>query len=352
MKNYINNAVIIREPLDLDHPDVFLDAQIPYPILQPKDLIVKVEAISINPADTRARLRKTKDGQNTVLGWDVAGKIVEIGSEVIEDFKIGDEVYYAGDINRSGGNCTYHAIDSRMVAHRPKSIDQGSAAALPLVSLTAWEVLFDRFSFPYCSKGACELLESSNKVKSSILIIGGAGGVGSMAIQLAKLVPGIKIIATASRPETRDWCVSLGADYVIDHNKNIEEQLINIGYPEVAYVLICNSPDKYFSILPQIVSPFGRVCNIVPFSEKQDFNLLMRKSISFYWELMFTYSSFDQDNMINQSKTLNKISKLIDENHIISPVNVKLKEINAKNIKVAHHLIESRSSIGKVVIEA
>lgn len=350
MKQTINKAVTICESLPLDHPDLFFNEDIPYPLLQPKDLIVKVKAISINPADSRARLRKIKDGRKTVLGWDVVGDVVDVGPEASGDFKVGDVVYYAGDINRSGGNCTYHAIDSRLVAYAPKTIDPGNAAALPLVSLTAWEALFDRFGLPFfTSNNSLDSPQNSEKT-STILILGAAGGVGSMAIQLAKLVPSLKIIATASRPESKAWCKKLSADYVIDHNKHIVEQLIEIGHSEVDYVLICNSPDNYFKILPQIVRPFGKVCNIVPFSEPQNFNALMHKSISFHWEFMFTYSSFDQNSMISQSKTLAKISELIDTKLLVSPENLRLKGITAETIKVAHQIIEKKSSIGKIVI--
>lgn len=353
MSKQVNSAVAIYAPLALEHPDSFLDVQIPYPQVLPYDVIVNVAAISVNPADTRARLRKINDNQATVLGWDVVGKIVETGSSVSENFQIGDLVYYAGDINRSGGNCSYHAIDSRLIAHSPESIDIEDAAALPLVSLTAWEALFEQLHLPICSADTKELLDyhrKSNTARLSLLIIGGAGGVGSMAIQLAKLVPELTIIATASREESKAWCLKLGADYTIDHTQNLTEQLAEINYPEVDYVLICNSPDSYFETLAKIVRPFGKICSIVPFTHKQDFNLLMKKSLSFHWELMFTRSSFNTHDMARQSEILNKISQLIDQRKIISPRLQSFSPINAENIRHVHQLIESKRTIGKITI--
>jgi len=350
MNSKINYAVAICEPLELEHPDSFMDVQIPYPKALPHDVIVKVQAISINPADTRARRRKTKDNQTTVLGWDVAGTIIEIGSKVSGKFKIGDTVYYAGDINRSGGNCAYHAIDSRLIAHVPQSISIEDAAALPLVSLTAWEALFERLSVQINTNHIDLLLEDDENQPRSLLVIGGAGGVGSMAIQLAKLVPQLTVIATASRQETNDWCSKLGADHIIDHTQDITTQLAQLGYSEVDYVLICNSPDSYFDQLSNMTRPFGKICSIVPFSHPQDFNLLMKKSLSFHWELMFTRSSLQTPDMAKQSEILDHIAKLIDQNIIISQRLTSLYPINAKSIKQAHLLIESNKTIGKIVV--
>lgn len=349
MNSKINYAVAICEPLELEHPDSFLDVQIPYPQTLPHDVIVKVQAISINPADTRARRRKTKDGQTTILGWDVVGTITEMGTHVSEKFNIGDTVYYAGDISRSGGNCTYHAIDSRLIAHAPTTISIEDAAALPLVSLTAWEALAERLSLQI-STISKNSPQDTHSQPASLLIIGGAGGVGSMAIQLAKLAPQLTVIATASRQQTSDWCRKLGADHIVDHTQDIPTQLAQIGYAEVDYVLICNSPDSYFNILPSITKPFGKICSIVPFSHPHDFNLLMKKSLSFHWELMFTRSSFQTPDMTKQSEILSHIAKMIDQNIIISPRLTSLHPINAKTIKQAHLLIESNKTIGKIVV--
>ncbi|MCU4504048.1 zinc-binding alcohol dehydrogenase family protein [Acinetobacter sp. WU_MDCI_Abxe161] len=349
MNSKINYAVAICEPLELEHPDSFLDVQIPYPQTLPHDVIVKVQAISINPADTRARRRKTKDGQTTILGWDVVGTITEMGTHVSEKFNIGDTVYYAGDISRSGGNCTYHAIDSRLITHTPTTISIEDAAALPLVSLTAWEALAERLSLQI-STISKNSPQDTHSQPASLLIIGGAGGVGSMAIQLAKLAPQLTVIATASRQQTSDWCRKLGADHIVDHTQDIPTQLAQIGYAEVDYILICNSPDSYFNILPSITKPFGKICSIVPFSHLHDFNLLMKKSLSFHWELMFTRSSFQTPDMTKQSEILSHIAKMIDQNIIISPRLTSLHPINAKTIKQAHLLIESNKTIGKIVV--
>lgn len=350
MNSKLNHAVAICDPLELEHPDSFLDVQVPYPTALPQDVIVKVEAVSINPADMRARLRKKKDHQMTVLGWDVAGTIVEIGAEASDQFQVGDAVYYAGDINRSGGNCVYHAIDSRLVAFQPKSIHIEDAAALPLVSLTAWEALFERLALASDTVNAKQTAQHDVKPAASLLILGGAGGVGSMAIQLAKLVPDLTVIATASRPKTTEWCLKLGADHVIDHQQVLAPQLAKIGYPEVDYILICNSPDTYFDLLPNITRPFGKICCIVPFTQTHDFNILMKKSLSFHWELMFTRSSFSTQDMVKQSEILNSIAKLIDQKQIVSPRMTSLSPMNASTVREAHQLIASNKTIGKIVI--
>jgi zinc-binding alcohol dehydrogenase family protein len=346
MNSKLNHAVVICIPLELAHPDSFLDVQVPYPKALPHDVIVRVEAVSINPADMRARLRKQKDNRINVLGWDVAGTIVEKGNEVSDHFQVGDAVYYAGDINRSGGNCSYHAIDSRLVAFQPKTISAEDAAALPLVSLTAWEALFEKLALAINTNLAIQ----DDEPTPSLLILGGGGGVGSMAIQLAKLVPHLTVIATTSRKETTEWCLKLGADHVVDHSQALAPQLSKIGYPEVDYILICNAPDTYFDILPSITRPFGKICSIVPFLQSHDFNLLMRKSLSFHWEFMFTRSSFSTHDMVKQSEILNRISELIDHKKIISPRVTSLRPMNASNMRKAHQLIASNKTIGKIVI--
>ena len=235
-------AVGVYRPLPLAAPDALVDIEIPRPVPQPRDLLVQVEAISVNPADYRSRIRKIDDGKLAILGWDVAGTVVQTGSDVSSTFSVGDKVFYAGDNSRQGGNSQFHVVDHRIVGHRPIGISATSAAALPLVTLTAWEALFDRLGLS---------MERPNRFRS-LLIIGGAGGVGSMALQLARQVPNITLIATASRVESSEWCSSMGADFVVDHHQPLASELQAIGFLSVDAVLLLNSPDMHFDSLSEI----------------------------------------------------------------------------------------------------
>ena len=230
-------AIGIYKPLPVTDPEVLVNLDLPQSSPSPHDLLVKIEAVSVNPADYLVRKRKDDDGRLSILGWDAAGTVISSGSSVPSDlFKPGDTVYYAGDLKRPGANSEYHLVDARIVGHRPKTLTATEAAALPLTTLTAWEALFERIGFKTDQPGRLK----------NLLIIGGAGGVGSMAIQLAKLVPDLFVIATASRPTSRSWCYGMGADEVIDHTNDLQEQLKRINITHIDAILLLNAPDTYF----------------------------------------------------------------------------------------------------------
>ncbi|MFM0741928.1 zinc-binding alcohol dehydrogenase family protein [Paraburkholderia xenovorans] len=334
-------AIGLYKALPADHPESLVDLDIPYPRPGVGDLLVRVEAISVNPADCRARRRKVDDGQHAILGWDVAGTVVEIGPGVAGNFSVGDAVYYAGDLNRAGGNCQFHAVDARLVGRRPQTLPVEDAAAIPLVALTAWEALFERMGFKRSGKNRLH----------SLLIVGAAGGVGSMAIQLAKLVPDLVVIATASRAESRAWCLKLGADAVIDHATDLQHGLADIGSPKVDAVLLLGEPDVHFPNLAQLIEPHGHLCSVVPFERPIDLNLLMRKSVTFTWEFMFTRSMFNTDDVSVQADILNEMSMLIDKGLIAPIATQTLAPINAPNLRLSHQLLDTRRTIGKITLK-
>ncbi|MBG7461066.1 zinc-binding alcohol dehydrogenase family protein [Pseudomonas aeruginosa] len=333
-------AVGLYRALPIDEPGALVDLIIPAPEPNPLDLLVRVEAVSVNPADCRVRLRKKNDGHYAILGWDVAGTVLDKGTGVGSQFEVGDKVYYAGTIERPGANSELHVVDHRIVAHRPRNLSSNASAAVPLVALTAWEALFDRMGFSMDCVGAAR----------SLLIIGAAGGVGSMAVQFGRLIPGLCVIATASKPESQQWCSSLGAHHVIDHTTDLQEQLSALGRSSVNAVLLLSNPDMYFARLHELISPQGVICSIVPFTRPHDFNPLMRKSVTFHWEYMFTRSSFQTEDLSKQSRILYQVADLIEEGRIITPLFRELQPIQAETLIEAHRLLECGHSIGKIAV--
>lgn len=295
------------------------------------DVLVEIKAISVNPIDTKVK-HNINEEESRVLGWDASGIILNKG-EKVKDFNIGDEVYYAGALNRDGTNASHHVVDSRLIALKPKSLEFKESAALPLTSLTAYEGLFDRMNIS---------LDPENNKGKSILIINGAGGVGSIATQLAKYV-GLNVIATASRQETENWSYKMGADKVVNH---YEDYIIDL----VDYIYCLHTPDVHMKKMSELIKPFGKICAIVDSKEPLNMNLLKPKSVSFSWEFMFTHSNFEV-NIEHQADILEHIAKLIDENKIKSTINKVLSPINEESLSEAHKIIESNSSIGKIVIE-
>ena len=340
MQHQLMKAVGVYKALPIEHPDALVDLEVPVPSVDAFDLLVRVEAISVNPADCRVRERKIDDNQFAILGWDVAGAVVAMGSNVSAEFKLGDTVYYAGDLTRPGANSEFHVVDSRIVGHRPSKLSASQAAAIPLTALTAWEALFTRIGFSRTEP---------NRLKT-LLIVGGAGGTGSMAIQLAKLIPDLRVIATASRPESQAWCRNLGANDVIDHFGDMQEQLLKLGLSQVDAILLLNNPDQHFPALAEILSPQGTLCSIVPFKTGPDINSLMRKSATFVWEFMFTRSMFGTPDLGAQREILNAVAKLIDAGQHLSAATRDLGAISAKNLRIAHGLIESKRTIGKLTL--
>ena len=333
-------AVGYKKPLPIEDPESLLDLEIPTPEAKGHDLLVEVKAISVNPVDVKIRASTQPDESGyKILGWDAAGVVKEIGAEV-SLFKPGDLVYYAGSRIRSGTNAEFHLVDERIVGKKPSSLNFAQAAALPLTSITAWELLFDRLVVRHGKPlGAGRLL-----------IVGGAGGVGSILIQLARKLTGLTVVATASRPETQQWCLNLGAHHVIDHTKPLAEQLRAIGIPEVEYITSLTATDTHFPALVEVLAPQGKI-GLIDDPKSLDATLLKRKSASLHWELMFTRSLFNTSDILAQHHILNEVAALVDEGVIRTTIAETLGTINASNLKKAHALIESGRSRGKLVLE-
>ncbi|MBE1440859.1 zinc-binding alcohol dehydrogenase family protein [Paenibacillus sp. OAS669] len=334
-------AVGLYKYLPIENPDSLIDVELDMPSPAGKDLLVKVKAISVNPVDYKVRSPKEREETvPRVLGWDVAGVVEQVGPDC-SLFRPGDEVFYAGSITRPGGNSEFHLVDERIVGRKPSRLDFAHAAALPLTSITAWESLYDRLGI------------SPNKADNAgrtILIIGAAGGVGSIATQLAKY-SGLTVIGTASRPESAEWAKELGADYVINHFEAFVPQLKAVGFDQVDYILCLNSTEKHWTNMAEAIAPQGKICSIVETDELLNLTLLKNKSVTFVWELMFTRSMYQTPDMIEQHKLLNEVARLVDEGVLRTTTNVTLTPINAENLRKAHAMLETGRTVGKVVLE-
>jgi zinc-binding alcohol dehydrogenase family protein len=334
-------AVGLLNYLPIDNPESLIDVEMEKPVPAGRDILVKVKAISVNPVDVKVRAPKNRtESTPKVLGWDVAGVVEQVGADCTL-FSPGDEVYYAGSITRQGGNSEYHLVDERIVGSKPKSLDFAGAAALPLTSITAWESLYDRLGV------------SANKEDNAgktLLIIGAAGGVGSIATQLAKYA-GLTVIGTASRPESAEWAKGQGADYIINHFEDFLPQLEDAGFQQVDYVLCLNSTEKHWKNMAEVIAPQGKICSIVETDELLNLTLLKNKSVTFVWELMFTRSTYQTADMIEQHKLLNEVARLVDEGVIRTTTTDKLQPINAGNLRKAHAMLETGRTVGKVVLE-
>ncbi len=334
-------AVAVIHSLPVTDPACFTDIEMPDPMPGPRDLVVAVEAVSVNPVDCKQRMVKPKAaGAPRVLGFDAAGTVHAVGSAVTL-FKPGDRVFYAGDVGRQGSNARLHAVDERIVGHMPATLDFAAAAALPLTAITAWEALFDRLKVSAPPRA---------QPRKSLLIIGGAGGVGSIAIQLAAKVAGLKVIATASRPETVAWCRALGASEVVNHHGDLVAEVRALGARHVDYVLLLNDADRHFPAAAQLLAPQGGICSIIRAGMPLDLSALMGKSCSVSWEFMFTRPTHATADMIEQRYLLNEVARMVDQGVIRTTVNQALTPINAANLRRAHALVEGGRSIGKVVL--
>ncbi|UQZ32198.1 zinc-binding alcohol dehydrogenase family protein [Paenibacillus sp. PK3_47] len=334
-------AVGLLKYLPIGDPESLIDTEIEKPVPTGRDILVKVIAISVNPVDVKVRAPKNRtESTPKVLGWDVAGVVEQVGEECTL-FSPGDEVYYAGSITRPGGNSEYHLVDERIVGSKPESLDFAQAAALPLTAITAWESLYDRL-------GVSDHKE--NNTGRTILIIGAAGGVGSIATQLAKHA-GLTVIGTASRPESADWARKQGADHVINHFEDFLPQLQTAGFEQVDYVLCLNSTEKHWNSMAEVIAPQGKICSIVETDELLNLTLLKNKSVTFVWELMFTRSTYQTADMIEQHKLLNEVSRLVNAGVITTTTTEKLEPINAANLRKAHAMLETGRTVGKVVLE-
>ncbi|NHZ33096.1 zinc-binding alcohol dehydrogenase family protein [Massilia rubra] len=315
------------------------DVNLPEPQPQGRDLVVKVEAISVNPVDYKQRQGAAHDGEPQLLGWDVAGTVSAVGPQA-SLFKVGDAVYYAGSVVRPGANSEFHAVDERIVGRKPASLNAEQAAALPLTSITAWEALFERLGVS--RSGADE--------GKSVLIIGGAGGVGSIAIQLAKKLARLTVVATASRPASSQWCTALGADHVIDHHGDMPAQLAALGLAQVDYILCLNDIDLHFAAMATAIAPQGKICAIVRNERPLPMDLVFAKSVTVVFEMMFTRSMFGTADMIEQHHLLNEVAALVDAGVLQTTVGESGGKIDAANLARAHAALEAGSTIGKIVL--
>ncbi|TNV13102.1 zinc-binding alcohol dehydrogenase family protein [Buttiauxella sp. B2] len=310
---------------------------LPTPVASGHDLLVEVKAISVNPVDTKVRAGFNAE-QPRVLGWDAVGVVVAVG-ESVTLFKPGDEVWYAGSLTRPGSNSEYQLVDERIVALKPKSIDNASAAALPLTAITAWEMLFDRLG----------VAENGNK-NDVLLIVGAAGGVGSVLTQLARKLTNITVIGTASRPQSQKWVSDLGAHHIIDHSKPLAEELQRIGVKNVTHVASLNHTEQHYTQLIEALVPQGKLA-LIDDPETLDARPLKVKSISLHWEFMFTRSMFETSDMIEQNRLLTRVATLIDQGVLQSTLGEHFGTINAANLRRAHELIETNRAVGKIVLE-
>jgi NADPH2:quinone reductase len=333
-------AVGYRHSLPIENADSLLDIEIDKPAPQGRDLQVAVKAISVNPVDTKVRKRAApKEGEPPkILGYDATGVVAAVGPDVTL-FKPGDEVWYAGSIIRPGTNSEFHLVDERIVGGRPKSLDFAAAAALPLTSITAWEVLFDRFG-----------IARNGGEGKSLLIVGGAGGVGSIAIQLARTLTRLTVIATASRAETQSWCRELGAHHVIDHSRPMPEQVKAIGHRFVDYIFGVTESGEHFDAIAEMIAPQGKFA-LIDDPKSLDVAKLKGKSASLHWEAMFTRSTFQTADMDAQHKLLNEVARMVDGGAIRTTVQENLGRISAASLKRAHAMIESGRTRGKIVLE-
>jgi len=322
------------------NPNSVQDVELTQPVAQGRDLLVKVEAVALNPVDLLVRDQLMPGGgEARVLGWDAAGTVVAVGPDVTL-FKVGDPVYYAGSVVREGAYAEFQLVDERIVGRKPASLGFPHAAVLPLTSITAWEALFERLG----------VSRSGADAGKRLLIIGGAGGVGSIAVQLAKQLAGLTVIATASRPESVQWVRGLGADHVIDHNGDMAAQLLALGFSGVDYVLSLNDTEQHFDAIADVIAPQGKVCAIVPSQGALPMAKLFAKSVSFVWEMMFTRSMFGTEDMIEQHRLLNEVSALIDGGKLKSTLGENYGKINAANVARAHEALAGGRTIGKIVL--
>lgn len=330
-------AIAYKHALPIKDEQSLIDVSLPDPIAKGHDLLVEVKAISVNPVDVKVRSSANPpDGEYKVIGWDAAGIVRAVG-DAVTLFKPGDRVYYAGSIARPGTNSELHLVDEFITGHMPTSLDFAQAAALPLTAITAWELLFER-------------LEVKADSKEAILIIGAAGGVGSILVQLARQLTGLTVIGTASRPQTQQWVRELGAHHVIDHSKPLSQELKNIGIENVKYVASLNQTDQHFAEIVESIAPQGKLA-LIDDPVALDCRLLKRKSISLHWEFMFTRALFSTDDMHKQHELLNEVARLVEAGTLKTTIAEHFGTINAENLRRAHALLEGNASKGKIVLE-
>lgn len=333
-------AVAYKNTGPIDREDALQDITLETPSAEGHDLLVKINAVSVNPVDTKVRQRQEPEaGGWVVLGYDASGVVEAVGPEV-QNFKPGDAVFYAGAINRPGTNSEYHLVDERLVGRKPASLSDAEAAALPLTAITAWEMLFDRL----------DVKRPTAQGGKTILIIGGAGGVGSITIQLLRALTDLTVIATASRPETQDWVRECGAHHVIDHREPLAPQVEALGLGAPGFVFSTTQTDSHFDDIVELIAPQGRF-GLIDDPQVLSALPLKRKAVSLHWELMFTRSLFGTPDMEEQGKLLNEVAALVDKGKIRSTVTEVAGKIDAATLRAVHAQIESGSARGKIVLE-
>ncbi len=336
-------AIVSPRALPTSDPGCFVDAELPDPGPPAgHDLLVRVEAVSVNPVDTKVRMQRyggaTGRGSEAILGWDAAGTVDAIGPEV-SLFRPGDRVYYAGAIGRPGSNAQLHLVDERIVGAKPARLEWADAAAVPLTAITAYEAIVDRLGVDPAGVDRGKTL----------LVVAGAGGVGSMAIQIGRLL-GLDVIATASRQQSIDWCRTLGATAVIDHRAPLTEGLKGVGRKDVDCVLLCADTDRYWGQLGEVIAPQGAICSIVANQAPVDLKSIMRKCARFSWEAMFARSAFGTPDMIEQHRLLGRVAAWIDAGQLRGTATERHSPINAENLRAAHARVETGRMIGKIVL--
>ena len=332
-------AIGYRQNLPVDQPHALEDLDLPAPVPGARDLLVRVKAVSVNPVDTKVRRNRPATADKPqVLGWDAVGIVEALGADV-RGFAVGDRVFYAGSITRPGANSELHVVDERIAARAPTSLEDGQAAALPLTAITAWELLFDRLRVP-----------QGGGAGQSLLIVGGAGGVGSILIQLARRLTQLTVIATASRPETRDWCLNLGAHAVIDHTRPLAQALKDGGHGQVDFVAALTQTEQHYAQIVESLKPQGAL-GVIDDMPVLDAMKLKTKAISLHWELMFTRSMFETPDMAEQGQLLAEVARLIDDGRLRTTAGAHFGTINAANLLSAHAFVESGKAQGKVVLE-
>ncbi len=327
------------EPLPIDNKEALVEIELPDPVAAGRDLLVEIRAVAVNPVDTKVRKsRPSQDGQAVILGYDASGVVKAVGPEV-KDFSVGDEVYYAGDITRPGTNAQFHLVDERIVGRKPKSLNFAEAAALPLTSITAWETLFDRL----------KVEDPTPSGNGTLLIVGGAGGVGSIAVQLARQLTGLTVIASASRPESQAWVRDLGAHHVVDHSMPLAPQIEALGVPTPDFVFSTTHTDQHFADLAALIAPQGRFLLI---DDPASFSIMpfKLKSVSIHWEMMFTRSMFKTSDIAEQGRLLNRVSELVDKGRIRTTLTGDVAPLSVATLRDAHRRIESNGTIGKIVL--
>jgi zinc-binding alcohol dehydrogenase family protein len=333
-------AVGYIQSLPPSDPKSLFDFELPKPTPRTRDLLVAVRAVSVNPVDTKVRMRQQgSEAQPKILGYDCAGVVESVGHDV-SFFKPGDEVFYAGTINRPGTNSEFHLVDERLAGHKPRTLSFAEAAALPLTSVTAWELLFDRLRIPL----------GKPQHAGTLLVVGASGGVGSILVQLARRLTGITVIGSASRPESQQWVLKAGAHHTVDHSKKLSEELRKLGIQHVEFIIGLTHTDQHFDEIVELIAPQGAFA-LIDDPDLIDVRKLKLKSASLHWESMFTRSVYQTPDMFEQHRILEQISTLVDEGLIRTTLGTVAGRITAENLRAAHTAIESHKSIGKLVLE-